>query len=708
MAFFGHFFNICIYLVFMHFNSAAPLALLCALSVSVYAGAQMALPAGIPTGPTSEPTRPVSFDLASIDKTVDPCVDFYKFACGNWVKHNEIPDTKARWDRFDELAERNQYLLYLDLKNAAMTPKTPLQQKYGDYFAACMNDTLAQQLGAKAIAPDLAAIDAWSDKRTLATFDMAMQRAYGRGVLFGLSMVQDQKDSTRQILNTGQLILGLPDREYYLAEDDRSKAMRAAYLDHVTKMFALLGDTPEQAANEAAAVLRIETAFAAGEMARVEMRNPDNRYHVMTIAQVQELTPGFNWTTYLDGQGLGQVKTMNVGAPKFVKVADAVVASESMAALKSYFRWQVLHATATQLSKPFVDENFRFFGMVLNGQKEQSPRWQRCTRATDAALGEAVGQDWVKQNFPPDAKDSMEALVAALESALQQDIRSLDWMSEQTKSEAGAKLTQIRKKIGYPDHWKDYAALVVKRDDPVGNVERDLEFERERSLAKIGKPVDEKEWSMTPPTVNAYYSAPQNDINFPAGILQPPFYDEKADVAVNFGAIGAVIGHEMTHGFDDAGSKFDGKGNRRDWISKDDQAKFDEKTKCVADQYAGFEVAPGQKLNGRLTLGENTADNGGIRIAYQALMATLAKDDSDAESTRIDGYTPEQRFFIGFGQVWCEQSRESAARVSAKTDPHSTGEWRVRGTLENFDEFGKAFGCKVGQPMMPENSCRVW
>jgi len=399
---------------------------------------------------------------------------------------------------------------------------------------------------------------------------------------------------------------------------------------------------------------------------------------------------------------------MNIGAPKFIQAENAVLESEPLPALKSYFRWQALHGAAGLLSKPFVDENFNFFSATLNGQKEQTPRWQRCSRATDAALGEAVGQDWVKQNFPPDAKANMEKLVLALEHSLDEDLQTLPWMSDATKAEAEAKLKLIRNKIGYPENWRDYTTLAVKRDDAVGNAERNMAFERKRNLAKLGQPVDEKEWGMTPPTVNAYYNSAENDINFPAGILQPPFFDNSLDPAVNFGAIGAVIGHEMTHGFDDQGSKFDGKGNRRDWFTPEDLAKFNERTKCIADEYSGFEVAPGQNLNGRLTLGENTADNGGIRIAFQALMEVLAKEGPAAASAKIDGFTPEQRFFIGFGQVWCGNQREQAARVQARTDPHSTGVWRVRGTVQNFDAFGKAFGCKVGQPMMPETACRVW
>ena len=513
------------------------------------------------------------------------------------------------------------------------------------------------------------------------------------------------------MLGTYQGGLTLPDRDYYLADDERSKAVRAQYVEHVTKMFVLLGDTPEAAAKEAASVMRIETALATGSMARVEMRDPAKRYHIMTVDEIAALSPEYNWKLYLDGMDLGGVKTLNVSSPGYVKAVNQVLATEPLPEVKSYLRWHALHGSAPLLSKPFVDENFAFFNQTLNGQKEQQPRWKRCTRLTDQALGEAVGQDWVKQNFPPDAKDNMEKLVHALEAAMAEDIKQLPWMSPETKVEAEKKLGTIKDKIGYPEKWRDYSTLAVKRDDLVGNANRAEIFETRRELAKLGKPVDPTEWGMTPPTVNAYYNPPQNNINFPAGILQPPFFDNHEDPAVNFGGIGVVIGHEMTHGFDDQGSKYDLNGNVRVWWTPEDLKKFNERTECTAKEYDSFEVAPGQKLNGHLTLGENTADNGGIRIAYQALLETMAKNGGDGPGFvdgKRDGYTPEQRFFISFGQVWCQNATEQTARVLAKTDPHSSGEWRVKGTVQNFEEFGKAFGCKTGQPMMPVNSCRTW
>jgi putative endopeptidase len=686
-------------------------ASLLALSSSLCYG-QSLVTADTASGPTSEPKKPISFDLSSIDKTADPCTNFYQYACGNWIKNNPIPSDQVRWGRFNELAERNNYLLYSELKAAADAPKTPLQKKYGDFFAACMNVDLTDKLGAKPIDPELSLIAALSDKKQLAALNLKLFKEFGGGPLFYVGVQQDQVDSSKQILGTGQGGLSLPDRDYYLTDDDRSKKLREQYVAHVTKMFVLLGDTPEKAATEAADVMRIETALATGSMARVEMRDPAKRYHIMTIAEVSALSPDYNWKQYLDGIGLEQAKTLNVSSPGFVKAVNAEIEAEDLSAIKSYMRWHTLHGAAPYLAKPFEEENFAFFSQTLQGQKEEQPRWKRCTRLTDAALGEAVGQDWVKQYFPPDAKANMEKLVAALERALGQDIQSLDWMSDATKKEAEAKLGTITQKIGYPENWRDYSTLTVKRDDLIGNLDRSGVFETKRNLAKFGKPVDAKEWGMTPPTVNAYYNPPQNNINFPAGILQPPFYSNSMDPAVNFGGIGVVIGHEMTHGFDDQGSKYDLHGNVRTWFTPEDLTKFQAKTGCIADEYSGFKVAEGQNLNGKLTLGENTADNGGLRIAFQALQETLASSPSTAlagyKDGEKDGYTPAQRFFIGFGQVWCQNQTEQSARVLAKTDPHSSGEWRTNGSVQNFDEFGKAFGCKVGQPMMPTNSCRVW
>jgi putative endopeptidase len=660
------------------------------------------------------PTPVHSLDLSAIDKTADPCMDFYQYACGNWMKNNPVPSDQTRWARsFSLLGERNRYLLWQQLDAAAKDPKSALQKKYGDYYAACMDTGLVETEGLKPLAPELDEIAAFSDPKKLATLMGKLLAEGSPAPLFRFGVSQDDKDSTKQIAETGQGGLSLPDRDYYLSDAKRFATIREEYLAHVTKMFTLAGDSPEKAATEAAAVLRIETALAKGSMSRTDLRQPENRYHIYTVAKLEELSPNFEWPVYWSAIKIGHFDTLNVSTPEFFKTLNGLIESEPVDAWKAYFRWHTLHGSAGNLPKAFFDENFAFFGKTLAGQQEPTPRWKQCTSMTDQALGEAVGQDWVKVNFPPAAKDSMDKLVAALEKSLGDDIQTLPWMSDATKKEAEAKLALFRNKIGYPEKWRDYSALKVKRDDLIGNVERAGLFRRNHELAKLGAPVDEKEWGMTPPTVNAYYDPGNNDINFPAGILQPPFFDFKIDPAVNFGGIGVVIGHEMTHGFDDEGSKYDGHGNLREWQTAEDRKLFTERTDCEVKEYDGFEASPAHDdqpavhLKGALTLGENTADNGGLRIAYLALLDTLAAQGKTI-SDKIDGYTEAQRYFLSFGQIWCQNQTDKSARQSALTDPHSPGRWRTNGSVQNFDEFGKAFGCKKGTPMYPEQSCRVW
>jgi putative endopeptidase len=679
------------------------------------AGTALAQAPASSQGENQPPAAPIaikSFDLAAIDKTADPCTDFYQYACGTWIKNNAIPNDQVRWSRsFSLLQERNRYLLWQELDTAAKEPKSPIQKKYGDYFAACTNTDLVEKKGLAPIDPALKQIAGLTDTKSVAPLLGELAAQGSPAPLFRFGVQQDEKDSSKQIASIGQGGLSLPDRDYYLL--DRFETIRKQYVEHMTKMFTLAGDTPDQAAKEADAVLKIETALAKASTSRTDLRDPEKRYHIYTVPDFQKLAPDFDFSAYFKDVKIRSFDTLNVATPDFFKELNVLIGSEPVDSWKSYLRWHTLTTSAEGLPKAFRDEDFNFFGKVLAGQKEQTPRWRLCTSMTDQALGEAVGQDWVKENFPPAAKASMDKLVAALEKSLGDDIKTLPWMSDDTKKAAAEKLAMIRNKIGYPEKWRDYSGLKVERDDLVGNVQRNAVFQRDYMLNKLGKPVDEKEWGMTPPTVNAYYSPSMNDINFPAGILQPPFFDFKIDPAVNFGGIGVVIGHEMTHGFDDQGSKFDGKGNLREWQTADDRKQFVERTDCEATEYSGFEAAPAhdtqpqQKLNGKLTLGENTADNGGLRIAYLALLDTLASEGKTIDD-KIDGYTEKQRYFLGFAQVWCENQTEQSSRQRALTDPHSPGRWRVNGSVQNFDEFGKAFGCTKGQPMYPENACRVW
>jgi putative endopeptidase len=665
----------------------------------------------------SKPAPPAtvhSFDLTAIDKTADPCADFYQYACGNWVKNNPIPGDQTRWARsFSMVQERNRYLLWQELDAAAKNPTTPLQKQFGNYFAACMNTGLIEQKGLKPLESAIKRIADLKDPHKLANLMGELEAEGSEVPLFRFGVEQDDKDSSKQIASIFQGGLSLPDRDYYIVDNKRFQEIRKQYVDHVTKMFTLAGDTLEQAAKEASAVMEIETALAKVATSRTDLRDPANRYHIYAVEDFQKLTPDFDYSVYFKDVKIGSFTTLNVATPDFFKGLSDLIATEPIESWKSYFRWHVLHGAATNLPKAYFDENFAFFGKTLAGQMEPTPRWKQCSSMTDRALGEAVGQDWVKNNFPPAAKASMDKLVAALEKSLGDDIKTLPWMSDATKKAAEEKLGMIRNKIGYPEKWRDYSALKVDRDDLIGNLRRNAIFENNWNFNHLGKPVNEKEWGMTPPTVNAYYNPSFNDINFPAGILQPPFFDFTIDPAVNFGGIGVVIGHEMTHGFDDEGSKYDGLGNLREWQTPEDRKAFTERTDCEVAEYGSFEAAPAhdgiaeQKLNGKLTLGENTADNGGLRIAYMALLDTLSAQGKTIND-KIDGYTEDQRYFLGFAQVWCQNQTEQAARQAALVDPHSPGRWRVNGSVQNFDQFGKAFGCTKGQPMYPVKSCRVW
>jgi putative endopeptidase len=642
-------------------------------------------------------------DTAAMNKSVDPCADFYQYACGNWVANNPIPADRSRWGRFNELSDHNEHVL-LDIiqGSAAKTAnRSEIEQKVGDAYAACMDTAAIEKSGIGAIEPELATLHAL--KATGLVEEVARLHRMGVPALFSLGAGPDAKDSNKTIAIFRQGGLSLPDRSYYLKTDAKSVETRQHFVDHMANMFKLAGDMPGAAANKAKLVLDLETLLAKASVDRVAMRDPNSTYHIMTVKEFQALTPVFNWNQYLKQIGAPPLQTLNVSQPSFAKELAADLPTQSMDSFRAYFEYHLLRAHAEQLPAPFENEAFDFWQRYLTGAQEQRPRQYRCVRVVDRELGDLLGQKYIELTFGPDAKAQITQLVLALEKALAADIQSLDWMSVATKQAAIAKLTAITNNVGYPKNWRDYSKVKIMRDDFLGNAERIAEFRYQDTIAKIGLPTDKTEWTMSTPTVNAFYSPQNNSINFPAGILQSPFFDPRRDMAINYGAVGAVIGHEMTHGFDDQGRKFDGDGNLRDWWTASDGAEFEKRAACVADEYSGFTAVDDVKLNGRLTLGENTADNGGLRIAYMALEDTL-----NGNAEKVDGFTPEQRFFLGWAQVWCENTAPQEARSRAVTDPHSPGRFRVDGTLQNMPEFQKAYACKANQPMVSQNACRVW
>jgi putative endopeptidase len=647
------------------------------------------------------------FDIANIDKTIDPCVDFYQYACGNWMKNNPIPSDQSEWVSFNEVYEHNLIVLRQVLeKAAANTPgRTPVQQKIGDFYASCMDESTVNKAGFTPLKPELDRIAAIKDKTQMMEV-MSHEQLIGPNPLMGFGAGPDLHNAEMTVATIDQSGLSLPDRDYYLKDDAPTLAIRKAYVEHMKKVFALTGQSPEQAAQSADTVLKIETDLAKAFMERTLRRDPKNRDHKMSVAEAEALAPNFHLDRYFAVSGAPAFTELNVGNPEFFKSVNAVIESAPLDAWKTYMTWQILNNAASWLSDDFVQEDFKF-QQAISGQQELPVRWKRCINATDNALGEALGQPYVDATFGTDGKQRMLKMVDALENALKHDINDLPWMTEATKKEGLVKLAAIRNKIGYPDKWRDYSKLTITRGDLLGNIYRASQFESNRQLQKIGKPVDKNEFGMTPPTVNAYYSGSHNEIVFPAGILQPPFFDRTLDDAINMGGIGLVIGHELTHGFDDQGRKFDPKGNLRDWWTAEDGKEFEKRAGCVADEYSSFTAVDDLKLNGKLTLGENTADNGGARIALMALHDLMTQSRQDPDK-KIDGYTPDQRFFLGFGRVWCQNTTPETSRMLVRVDPHSPGRWRVNGVVRNMPEFQKAFGCKTGQPMAPENACRVW
>lgn len=652
------------------------------------------------------PYSPV-LDVSSMDRSVDPCTDFYRYACGGWITKNPIPPDQAAWNVYSKLTEDNERFLWGILREAAKPApsRNVVETEIGDFFNACMDESAIERAGAAPLKPELDQIAALQSVSELPDLVARLHRwSFGNQILFGFDANQDYKDSTREIAFVSAGGLGLPDRDYYTKTDAKSEETRQKYIEHVQKMLELLGETPQQAKTHAATVLQIETALAKASLTRVDQRDPYKLFHKMSPAQLQALTPAFPWKTYLAAQKVGGIATLNVTEPAFFTELQSLLQSTSLDDWKTYLRWHLVHARATDLPAAYATANFDFYSRYLRGVQAMPPRWKRCVRQVDRQLGEALGQVFVAKTFSADTKARALLMTKEVEAAMENEIRQLPWMGEATKRRALEKLHAVKNKIGYPDKWRDYSSIRIARDDFYGNVERATIFESERQIAKIGKPVDRNEWQMSPPTVNAYYDPQMNDINFPAGVLQPPLFDPKSDDAPNYGDTGATIGHELTHGFDDEGRQFDAHGNLKDWWTKKDAQQFEERAKCVSDEYSGFTIIDDIKINGKLTLGEDVADLGGTFLAYLAWKNVTKGQDLKP----LDGFTPDQRFFIGMAQWACGDERPENKRLHAITNPHSPESFRVNGVVSNMPEFGAAFSCREGQPMVRLKQCKIW
>ena len=657
---------------------------------------------------TGEVYKPMpSFDLSSMNPSADPCTDFYKFACGSYAANHPIPADQGASDGFYTLFNVNTQQLsgILEKAQAAGASRSPDEQKIGDYYHACMDTSAIEARDLKPVQPILDEIDTM----TLRNMPGVVGRLERMGitVLFGFGEQQDFKQASKQIAVIDQGGLGLPEKDYYLRTGPKDIQLRKDYVAHVTKMLTFSGVPPQQALKQANDILAFETALARASQGVTERRDPDKVYHLVPVTDVSKYFPFGLWNQYLDAVHSPHITEINDASPDYLPAAVDLVKNADIATVRAYIKYLVLTATAPNLPARMDDENFNFYGKQLSGAEQQRARWKRCSSQVNDALGEALGKVYVEQYFAGDSKKKMLEMVADIEHAMDRDLDSLDWMSPETKVKAKEKLHLVANKIGYPDHWRDYSSLTVKPDEALGNSLRAAQFENDRQLGKIGKPVDPGEWGMTPPTVNAYYNPSMNDINFPAGILQPNFYDAKVDDAVNYGHIGGVIGHELTHGFDDQGKKFDGHGNLSDWWTPEDTRRFEAKTGCLVKEYGNFIAVDDVHVNGQLTLGENTADNGGLLLAYMAYLERAKKENVNLQA-KVDGYTSPQRFYIAWAQNWCANDRPEAVRSQTLTNEHSPDQFRANGPIVNQPGFAGAFGCKVGSPMVPTNSCRVW
>ncbi len=667
----------------------------------------LALPLGAQERPLASLPYTPSLEPAFLDRSADPCVDFYRYACGNWSKVNPIPPDQPRWDVYGKLQNDNRRYLWGILEEVSKPSpnRTPNEQKIGDYFAACMDEAAVEKAGASPLAPRLGEIAALKSVAGLAPLVARLHlETTGDGTLFGFGSAQDYADSSRVIAFASDGGLGLPDRDYYIKTDAKSVETRARYLAHVARMLTLLGADAATASTGADVVMAIETELAKASLTRVDKRDPHKLFHKMPLAEFRKSMPSFGWAAYFDALGIPAPPVVNVTEPAFYREVETLLHTRSLDDWKTYLRWHLVDAKARYLSSAFVQADYEFNRKYLRGTKELAPRWKRCVGRLDYDLGEAIGEVFVARTFSPETKARTLAMVKEIERAMEDDIDHIAWMGNQTRQRALAKLHSVVNRIGYPDHWRDYGPVLIERGDLVGNVDRCTTFESRRQLAKIGKPVDRTEWEISPTTVDAYYDPQLNDINFPAGVLSPPLFDPKMDDAPNYGNTGATIGHELTHGFDDEGRQFDFAGNLKDWWTKKDAAEFERRTACVVDQYSGYTVVDEIKINGKLTLGENVADLGGTILAYMAWKHATRGQDLQPEA----GFTPDQRFFIGMAQWACGEERPENQRLSAQTDEHSPDRYRINGVVSDMPEFGKAFSCKAGQPMVRQPVCRVW